>query len=114
MTTEEERKSDYSSQEIENLKGHIKTWSGNTDLRKRILGFFEFLKSKGTRQILRRFKDAGVITSDHVDVWSSVRNQVMHGNLVSPWSPQELEERMRLLAELMHRLSMKYVEQHSP
>ena len=55
-----------------------------------------------------------MITSNQFDAWYAVRNQVMHGNLVSPWSSQKLVERMRLLAELMHRLSMKYVEQHSP
>jgi hypothetical protein len=114
LTTEEERKPDYPSQEIENLRVHIETWNGSTDLQRRILGLFEGLKSKGTRQILRRFKDAGVITSNQFDAWYAVRNQVMHGNLVSPWSSQKLVERMRLLAELMHRLSMKYVEQHSP
>jgi hypothetical protein len=35
----------------------------------------------------------------------------MHGELVSPGSGQKLEERMRLLTELMHRLSTKYIEQ---
>jgi hypothetical protein len=86
LTTEAERSPDYSPQQIENLRNHIKAWIGDADLRTRILGLFEPLKSKGPRQILRMFMDAGVIPSNHLDAWYAVRNEVMHGRLVSPWA----------------------------
>ena len=80
--------------------------------------FLEHLPSKQLvldtfREAHRILKDDGTIGSDHIDAWQTVRNQVMHGELVSLGSEQKLEERMRLLTELMHRLSKKYIVQHS-
>ena len=62
---------------------------------------------------MRRLRDEGVIEEEHVQVWRTVRNSVAHGNLVSPWSDKEQEERMHLLAEMFHRMSMKYIQQRS-
>lgn len=109
LTPEAERKSDYATKDIEGLKQHIKAWKGDKDLRGRILNSVALAETKGIVQVLKKLKDEGAIDSDHINAWQIVRNQVMHGELVSPWSEQELEERMRLLTELMHRLSMKYI-----
>lgn len=113
LTPEAERKSDYAPEDIEGLKQHIKAWKGDKDLRGRILSSVALAETKGIVQALKKLKDEGAIDGDHINAWQIVRNQVMHGELVSPWSEQELEERMRLLTELMHRLSMKYIEKHS-
>lgn len=111
LTPEAERKSDYAPEEIEGLKHHIKAWRGDKDLRGRILNSIKQAESKGIVQILKKFKNEGTLGNDHIVAWLAVRNQVMHGELVSLGSEQKLEERMRLLTELMHRLSMKYIEQ---
>ena len=113
LTPEAERRSDYVPEDIEGLKQHIKAWKGDKDLRGRILNSVALAETKGIVQILKKLKNEGAIDDGHINAWQTVRNQVMHGELVSPWSEQELEERMRLLAELMHRLSMKYIEQNS-
>lgn len=113
LTPEAERKSDYAPEEIEGLKTHIKAWQGDKDLRGRILNSVKLAESKGIVQILKKLKDEDTIGSDHIDAWQAVRNQVMHGELVSQGSERKLEGRMRLLTELMHRLSKKYIEQHS-
>lgn len=113
LTPEAERKSDYAPEDIESLKRHIETWKGDKNLQNRILNSVTLAESKGIVQILKKLKDEGTIDSSHINAWQTVRNQVMHGELVSPGSGQKLEERMRLLTELMHRLSMKYIEQHT-
>lgn len=113
LTPEAERKSDYAPEDIEELKRHIKAWKGDKDLRGRILNSVVLAETKGIVQVLKKLKNEGAIDDGHINAWQTVRNQVMHGELVSPWSEQDLEERMRLLTELMHRLSMKYIEQHS-
>lgn len=113
LTPEAERKSDYALEDIEGLKQHIKAWKGDKDLRGRILNSVTLAETKGIVQILKKLKSEGTIDDGHINVWQTVRNQVMHGKLVPPWSEQELEEQMRLLAELMHRLSMKYIARHS-
>lgn len=113
LTGESDRKSDYDAQAIENLRDHIRRWQGDAELRGRILSSVALAERKGVPQLLKRFRDEDFISADHIDAWKNVRNAVMHGQLVSPWSERELEERMRLLAELMHRLSMKYIEQQA-
>lgn len=109
IAPEAERKSDYAPEDIEGLKQHVKAWKGDKDLRGRILNSVALAETKGIVQILRRLKNEGAISDSHINAWQTVRNQVMHGELVAPWAEQELEERMRFLAELMHRLSMRYI-----
>jgi hypothetical protein len=113
LTPENERRSDYAPEAIDELKDHINAWHGDAVLRARVMSSVAYAGTKGVGQILRKFKDEGLIADGHVDAWVAVRNHVMHGELMSPWSHQELEGRMHLLAELMHRLSMRYVEEHS-
>ncbi|QEE25265.1 hypothetical protein CS053_12765 [Rhodanobacter glycinis] len=92
---------------------HIKAWRGDKSLRGRILNSVALTKTKGVVQVLKTLKNEGTIDDRHINAWQAVRNQVMHGELISPWPEQELEEQMRLLAELMHRLSMDYIVRHS-
>lgn len=113
LTPQSELKSDYAPADIEGLKQHIKAWKGDKHLRGRILSSVAYAETKGIVQILKKFKNGSAIDESHIDAWQTVRNQVMHGELISPWSGQELEDRMRLLTELVHHLSMKYIEQHS-
>jgi hypothetical protein len=113
LAPETERESSYAPHVIESLKEHIKAWLGDPGLRDRIVSSVDNAKSKGTIQVMKGLGVDSVIRRDHAQAWQAVRNYVAHGNLVSPWPDQELEQRMRLLAEMMHLLSMKYVVQHS-
>lgn len=105
-----DRQSDYEPNDIQDLERHIKTWKGDSDLRGRILGSLALTKTKGIVQLLKALMDSGVIESEHITTWQSVRNQVMHGNLVSPWIGQELDQHLRLLIEVTHRLSRAYIQ----
>lgn len=113
LATGVEKESTYAPEVIEGLKDYVKAWDGDRGLRERIVSSVDYAKSKGTSQVMRRLEAEGAIRDDHVQAWQAVRHNVAHGNLVSPWPDQVLEQRMRLLVEMMHRLSMKYVEQHS-
>lgn len=113
LTPEQELKSDYSSSEMDKLRAHIGAWSGHEGLRGRILGLLKLVESKGIIQLLNGLAAQGVGTREQVGAWINVRNQVMHGHLVAPWSDEKLEEQMRMLAELMHQLSLHYVMEQS-
>lgn len=113
LTPAEELKSDYSTTEIESLRAHISAWRGQKKLRQRVLGLFKMVDTKGSIQLLNSLAAQGVGTSEQVGAWISVRNQVMHGNLVVPWSDEKLDGQMHLLAELMHQLSMRYITEQS-
>jgi hypothetical protein len=112
LVPEADRASDYPLADIESLRKHISAWSGDEDLRSRILGSLAYAGTKGTIQALKDFQTHGV-TRKHLEAWKTVRNKVMHGELVVPWSEEKLELRMRLLAELLHRLSLVYIERSS-
>ncbi len=106
---EEDCKSDFSSADIESLKQHIRAWGGNGCLRGRILDSVAYAESKGIRQLLNALSKQGLINKKHIKTWTSVRNQVMHGNLVSPWLDQELAQRLQQLIELARNLSTAYI-----
>jgi hypothetical protein len=110
LTPESELDAGYPPGAIASLKRHIKSWGGDEDLRNRVLGSVKFAETKGIAQILQQFVASGAIEKTHVDTWKSVRNQVTHGKLVAPWAEEETQEQMRVLADLMHRMSMMYIE----
>lgn len=58
---------------------------------------------------LKKLVKRGVLLDDHQKSWTAVRHQVMHGVLVSPWATKEEDERLRSLADLVHRLTRELV-----
>jgi hypothetical protein len=103
---------------IRSLEAHVREWKGESKLRQRLMSSLQGARVKGVVQKLKSLVADNVVDKEHVDVWLSVRNSVMHGNLVSPWLTAELEKKLKLLVELTHRLSEayidKYVGQESP
>lgn len=104
-----ELKSEFLDNEIYDLKKYIKAWSGNERLRERVVSSVERARTNGIKNFLKSKQREGVIEAKHVDAWDSVRNHVMHGNLVSPWLDEKLEERLWCLIELVHKLSLAYI-----
>lgn len=96
-------------QSIRSLETHVKAWDGEERLRERIMNSLRTAREKGVIQLLKSLRDAGVINKKHLDVWLSVRNSVMHGNLVSPWLTEDIENKLKLLVEMVHRVSEAYI-----
>jgi hypothetical protein len=107
----EERKSDFDPSAIQDLKRHTKQWKGDKDLRSRILGSVANADEKGIVQSLNALRQSGTLElePDHIRTWCLVRNQVMHGNLVSPWMDEEMEQQLQQLTELAHSVSAAYI-----
>ncbi len=106
-----ERVSDIDPVMIESLKAHIKEWRGDKHLRGRILGSLARTKTQGVIQSLRSLCEDGALEQSQLETWITVRNQVMHGRLVSPWSTEELELQLKNLIQLVHRLSENYIRE---
>jgi len=113
LVPDAEKKSDFAPGAIEDLRRHVESWGGDRTLRGRVLDSIGFAETRGVPQLLKSLRSDGAIQSKHISAWKNVRNQVMHGRLVSPWSEPQLDERMQLLTELLHHLSMKYIKDHS-
>lgn len=54
---------------------------------------------------IRALESAGVVTSRQRKGWVKLRNKVMHGSLVSPYSSQTEDDQLIALAEMMHALT---------
>jgi hypothetical protein len=66
----------------------------------------------GEGKIDNYFKElvkAGVIVEANQKSWTRLRHAVMHGNLVSPWSSEEDDRRLRDLGDLVHRLTRQLI-----
>lgn len=107
----DERRSDFAINEIESLANVVNAWTGDAELRKRILA--EIARS-GERSIGRYLRDLvgrGVLQKENERAWSAVRHAVMHGNLVSPWSTKEEDNRLLALSDLVHRLTCELIRE---
>jgi hypothetical protein len=58
-----------------------------------------------TASSLKRLKEKSVITSPQLSAFNKIRNSVMHGNLLSPFSHEEEDKKLSDLAELVHALT---------
>jgi hypothetical protein len=108
VTAEKDEVDDWEAA-IRSLEAHVREWKGERKLRQRLMNSLRGARVKGVVQKLKPLLDENVVDKEHLDVWLSVRNSVMHGNLVSPWLTAELEKKLKLLIELAHRLSEAYI-----
>lgn len=101
----EDHASEYKQAEIEGVKEAIQAWKGNKDLKARVLDEVSHVGKKSISKFMRKLEKLGALESRHGDAWDSVRNKVMHGNLVAPWSSKEEDEQIIALGELVHALT---------
>jgi hypothetical protein len=54
---------------------------------------------------LRELKSCGVIMGVQLKAWEDVRDAVMHGSLISPYSSADFDAKLLTLASLLHTLT---------
>ncbi len=90
--------------------GYIDAWDGtNVQLKNVAKGAARRTLETSAIQALRDMRDAGDVTSDQFKAWDKLRNQVMHGSLVSPYSSAEEDKLLMDLASLLHAVTRKLV-----
>jgi hypothetical protein len=68
-----------------------------------------YLGDKSVGKFMTELGKRGVLESQHQIAWKTVRNKVMHGNLVSPWGTKEEDEHIIALGDLVHRLTRELI-----
>ncbi len=102
----DERTTGYDEVEIEGLKRVIEAWKeGDKDLKQRVLGYVAHLNDKTIGKFLHELVERNLLDSQHEAAWKDMRNKVMHGNLVTPWSTEDEDAKVIALAELVHNLT---------
>jgi hypothetical protein len=107
----DERKSDFDQKDIKSLKKHVAAWKGNKVLRELILNSVAYASKRTISKYLKDLVRRGILDKSNEWAWSSVRNAIMHGNLVSPWATKEEDERLLDLAKLVHCLTHELIRE---
>lgn len=92
---------------VDEFNKHIDQWKGDrrpVEPAKRATG--RLLKMSAI-QSLRQLKDEGVVTKAEYDAWDFLRQRVMHGSLVSPYSSAEEDKLLLDLAGLFNALTRR-------
>jgi hypothetical protein len=101
----EDRASEFSDDKIESMKEAIRAWKGSKNLKQRVLNDVSRLKDKSVGKFLHDLVKRGVLEAEQETAWKAMRNKVMHGNLVLPWSTADEDAQVIALAELVHDLT---------
>ena len=109
LKTPDEKGSEFSESETKSLRRYISDWKGDEKLKQRVLGWFSWLGEQSVASHLRELVERGILASENERAWTGVRNAVMHGKVVSPWTTRKGDEQLVALAELVHRLTRELI-----
>jgi hypothetical protein len=104
-----ERRDDVDEAAIASLCKHIAEWHGDKQLSARATQAVKQATDLTTTRVLIRLRDAGIVTVAQFASWKALRNAVMHGSLISPWSTEEEDQKIMDLAELVRALTLQIV-----
>jgi hypothetical protein len=101
---------------IMELVSHIDALAGDNALKKIATKALRRLLNppKGMRRMLRDLSNSGVVTVEQWAAWEEIRNEVMHGGLVSHYSTKEEDAKLLLLGEMLHGLTRELIVAASP
>lgn len=107
---------DMAATEIEDLraaigrfKQHIDLWTGDPRLKEPAKAAASRMLEATARIGLRQLRDTGWVTPDQFTAWDKLRNHVMHGKLVSPYSSEEDDKLLLDLSGLLHALTKRII-----
>jgi hypothetical protein len=68
---------------LDDLKNHLRNWSGDTDLKESAVRVVTSMLSRtSTKRHLDKLVQEGVVTVDQVNLWAKLRPQLAHGKIV--------------------------------
>lgn len=103
------KRADANSESIQKLCAHIATWDGDKRLQKLAKDAVLRDEQLAAARALRNLAARGFVPKSGVQAWDQVRNKVMHGNLVSPYSTEEDDGLLLRMAGLLHSLTLLIV-----
>lgn len=105
LMTDEDRKSEFPDEALKSMKAHLRNWKDDAKLRERLLNNLGLVSKRSILTFLRKLGADGDVNPDHVQTWYAIRNSVMHGEMVEPWSTEEGDAKMKELLALVHDLT---------
>jgi hypothetical protein len=105
LTPKDIELSESESKAISAFVEHIKKGPGGPRLKEIAVNAVRRTANITAIRILRKLRDDGVIKPRHIHAWEKIRHAVMHGSLISPYSSEEDDDRLSLLANMTHALT---------
>jgi len=105
LMTDEDRRSSYKAEDLKDMNAYLKKWTGCTNIRDRLMSSLGMLKHRNAAVFIKGLSGQEGITDAQLDTWKTVRNSVMHGELIEPWAQEENERRLNELIDLVHALT---------
>jgi hypothetical protein len=84
---------------------HIEEWNGGDGLKGIAVSAINRSVEKTTPKILRALCGSGVVTKGQIAAWQRVRNSVVHGHLISPYSSAKEDAHILAIAQMFHALT---------
>lgn len=97
------------SEAIEALVRHIRSGPGDARMRESAIRAVRRTTQITVGRAIRDLRAATVISEEQVSAWQRLRNEVMHGNLISPYSSAEEDAELLALAAMMHALTRELI-----
>lgn len=115
------RRSDMSSaeiakfeEEVDDFIAYIDSWTGDATLKSPAKAAASRMLDMSAAIGLRQLRDEAWVTSDQYKAWRKLRNSVMHGTLVSPYSSAEDDKLLLDLSDLLHALTRRIIASINP
>jgi hypothetical protein len=94
---------------VNEFKKLIDSWTGDPALKEPAKYAVSRMLKTSAVQGLRRLKAEGWVTENQFKAWDKLRNEVMHGTLVSPYSSVDDDKMLLDLAHLFHALTRRLI-----
>lgn len=115
LMTEADRRSEFAEESLKAMKAHLKNFKGDAALRGRMLSNLGLVSKRSVVAYMRELAGQSHLAGDEVQTWYEIRNAVMHGEMVEPWSSEESDTRLMLMLSLFHKLTRLTVSgRHHP
>jgi hypothetical protein len=88
---------------------HIQEWSGTDELKGIAVSAIRRSVEKTTPKILRALCNTGAVTKEQIAAWNKVRNSVVHGHLISPYSSEKEDAYILAMAKMFHALTNEVI-----
>ncbi|MBR9973338.1 hypothetical protein [Magnetospirillum sulfuroxidans] len=95
--------------QIDKFKAYIDLWTGDARFKKPAKNAASRILETSAAIGLRQLRDAGWVTADQYKAWDTLRNKVMHGNLVSPYSSAKDDKLLLDISGLLHALTRRII-----
>ena len=99
---------------VEAFKKYVGDWHGDPRLIEPTSNAADRMLTTTAAIALRQLKRQGHVTAEQYRAWSKLRNKVMHGKLVSPYSSAEDDKLLLDLSGLLHALTRRLISYVDP